>query len=105
LTSHYWKEGKTLFLWVYTTEKVVDPNIPIADLDRNLLTVEITPTSLRICPNVPFSIQNNRVEEGLMFYQDNKELIASTCAECSREQKMECLCSKEPCKKLDKSAR
>lgn len=101
LRSHYFKEDKTLSIWVYTTEKRVDPSDPLCgDLDRHLLTVDVTPHSLRICPNVPFSVQNKRVEEGLMFLQDNKDLGASLCSECSQEQKKECLHRKEPCKKL-----
>lgn len=103
LHSHYFKEGKMLYISVYTTEKVTDPSQPdYWNLDRHLLTVEVTPHSLRICPNVPFSLQNKRVEEGLMFLQDNKDLVASLCAECSQEQKGECIHNKEPCKKIGK---
>jgi hypothetical protein len=100
LTSHYFKEDKMLFISVYTTEKITDPSKPdYMNTDRHLLTVTVTPHSLGICPNVPFSLQNKRSEEGLMFLQDNKDLIASPCAECSQEQRNECLDSKEPCKK------
>ncbi len=106
LLHHYFKDGKQLLISVYTTEKRVDPSSPdYENTDRHLLTVIATPHSLRICPNVPFSLQNKRVEEGLMFLEDNKDLIASLCSECSLEQKKECLHSKEPCKKLDKNAK
>lgn len=104
LRSHYFRETKMLYISVHTTEKVANPSKPDhGNLDRHLLTVEVTPHSLRLCPNVPFSLQNKRVEEGLMFLQDNKELIASLCAECSQEQRNECLDSKEPCKEIGKT--
>jgi rubredoxin len=106
LHSHYFKEDKMLFVSVYTTEKAVDPSeFGYMDLDRHLLTVEVTPHSLRIWPNVPFSLPNKRLEEGLLFLQDNKELMASLCAECSEEQKRNCLRTKEPCKKIDKDVK
>lgn len=54
LLYHYSKEGKQLSIWVYTTEKTVDPSKPdYENTDRHLLTVDVTPHSLRICPNVP----------------------------------------------------
>jgi hypothetical protein len=105
MIHHYYKEGKRLFVWVYTTEKKIgadSQNLGLEDLDRHLLTVEVTPHSIRICPNVPFSIQSKRVEEGLMFLEDNKELVPSLCSECSSEQKNDCLNSGELCKKLAK---
>jgi len=106
LFYHYFKEGEQLSIWVYTTEKRVDPSEPdYENTDRHLLTVDVTPHSLRICPNVPFSLQSKRVEEGLMFLEDNKDLTASLCSECSPEQKRECLHNKEPCKKLDKDVK
>jgi hypothetical protein len=105
LSYHYSKQDKRLHIWVYTTEKVVDSSTTeyMDDTDRHLLTVTATPTSLRICPNVPFSLPNKRLKEGLMFLQDNKDLIASPCAECSQDQRNDCLDSKEPCKKKAKT--
>jgi hypothetical protein len=50
------------------------------------------------------SVYRTKDEEGLMFLEDpKKDLVASLCSECAEEQKRECLHSKEPCKKLDKS--
>lgn len=103
LLYHYFKEGKQLSIFVYTTEKVVDPSKPYAENpDRNLLTIIVTPHSLRICPNVPFSLQSKRVEEGLMFLEDDTDLTPSLCSDCPQKQKRDCLHAKEPCKKLDK---
>ncbi len=101
---HYFKEDKTLSILVYTTEKIIDSSNHIfRNLDRHLLTIEVSPNSLKICPNVPFSIQKKRLEEGLMFLQDNKELVASPCSECSEDQKNDCLHNKEPCNKMTRT--
>ena len=103
LIQHYSKEDKRLFIFVYTTERrIKDPSEIDYNIDHHLVTIEVTPNSLCICPNVPFSIQSKRVDEGLMFLRDNKKLVASLCSKCSEEQKAACLHNKESCKKIDK---
>ncbi len=102
LIQHFSKADKRLFIFVYTTERrIKDPSEIDYNTDHHLLTLEVTPNSISICPNVPFSIQSKRVDEGLMFLKDNKELVASLCSKCSKEQKVICLHNDESCKKIN----
>jgi hypothetical protein len=104
LQQHYYKEDKILLISVHTTEKIVDPIKDFSNrTNRHLLTIEVTPQSLTICPNVPFYLESKRIQEGLMFFIDTKDLIASPCAECSSEQKEKCVDNKELCKKVDRN--
>jgi hypothetical protein len=83
----YDKEHKTLTFFVYTNEmKVEYPRLVGEKFDPHLLTVAVTPHSIRIWPKARLSIQENEVGKELMLLDHERELAANLCSNRSPER-------------------
>ena len=81
----YDKEHKTLTFFVYTNEmKVEYPNLVGEKFDRHLLTVAVTPHSIRIWPKARLSIQENEGGKEMLL-DGEKELATNLCSNRSPE--------------------